>query len=71
MHLFHSYNLAKIVQVRFLLMNIVFAGAYDPLDPHGDIKIKWDLVSWTPDGYVVNTYKFTHLFSCYYVLKPR
>lgn len=28
------------------------AGAYDPLDPTGNITIKWDVVSWTPDGYV-------------------
>jgi hypothetical protein len=28
------------------------AGAYDPLDPNGNITIKWDIVSWTADGYV-------------------
>ncbi|XP_024182103.2 protein COBRA [Rosa chinensis] len=26
--------------------------AYDPLDPNGNITIKWDIISWTPDGYV-------------------
>jgi hypothetical protein len=26
--------------------------AYDPLDPRGNITIKWDVISWTPDGYV-------------------
>ncbi|CAM8921724.1 unnamed protein product [Rhodiola kirilowii] len=26
--------------------------AYDPLDPKGNITIKWDVVDWTPDGYV-------------------
>lgn len=26
--------------------------AYDPLDPNGNITIKWDVISWTPDGYV-------------------
>mgnify|MGYP004722816661 CR=1 FL=1 len=30
-----------------------FAAAYDPLDPNGNITIKWDVMSWTPDGYVV------------------
>ncbi|XP_066378624.1 COBRA-like protein 5 [Miscanthus floridulus] len=25
---------------------------YDPLDPRGNITIKWDVISWTPDGYV-------------------
>jgi len=29
--------------------------AYDPLDPNGNITIKWDIMSWTPDGYVVST----------------
>lgn len=28
--------------------------AYDPLDPHGNITIKWDIISWNPDGYVVS-----------------
>ncbi|KAI3702492.1 hypothetical protein L6452_28230 [Arctium lappa] len=27
--------------------------AYDALDPNGNITIKWDIISWTPDGYVV------------------
>ncbi|KAL5748986.1 hypothetical protein ACOSQ2_026283 [Xanthoceras sorbifolium] len=26
--------------------------AYDALDPNGNITIKWDLMTWTPDGYV-------------------
>lgn len=29
--------------------------AYDPLDPNGNITIKWDIMSWTPDGYVVSS----------------
>lgn len=32
----------------------MFPVAYDPLDPTGNITIKWDIVSWTPDGYVVS-----------------
>ncbi|CAL4914932.1 unnamed protein product [Urochloa decumbens] len=28
------------------------AVAYDPLDPNGNITMKWDVISWTPDGYV-------------------
>ncbi|KAL5748990.1 hypothetical protein ACOSQ2_026287 [Xanthoceras sorbifolium] len=31
---------------------LTFAAAYDLLDPHGRIDIKWDVMSWTPDGYV-------------------
>ncbi|KAH1074633.1 hypothetical protein J1N35_026961 [Gossypium stocksii] len=30
----------------------MFLDAYDPLDPTGNITIKWDIVSWTADGYV-------------------
>ncbi|KAH0885077.1 hypothetical protein HID58_061173 [Brassica napus] len=26
--------------------------AYDALDPTGNITIKWDIISWTADGYV-------------------
>ncbi|XP_022639362.1 protein COBRA [Vigna radiata var. radiata] len=34
--------------------------AYDALDPTGNITIKWDVISWTPDGYiaVVTMYNF-------------
>lgn len=35
-------------------MWINVAAAYDPLDPNGNITIKWDVMSWTPDGYVVS-----------------
>nr|CAB3500497.1 unnamed protein product [Digitaria exilis] len=31
-----------------------FAEAYDPLDPTGNITIKWDIMQWTSDGYVVH-----------------
>ncbi|KAG5039387.1 hypothetical protein JHK85_011863 [Glycine max] len=26
--------------------------AHDALDPTGNITIKWDVISWTPDGYI-------------------
>ncbi|KAK2420106.1 protein COBRA [Trifolium repens] len=29
-----------------------YAVAYDPKDPNGNITIKWDVIAWTPDGYV-------------------
>ncbi|KAM1009836.1 hypothetical protein ACFX13_046090 [Malus domestica] len=40
--------------------------AYDPLDPNGNITIKWDILSWTPDGYVAsvtlfNFQKYRHI----------
>lgn len=37
--------------VHFIVL--VLAEAYDPLDPNGNLTIKWDVISWTPDGYVV------------------
>ncbi|XP_043715623.1 COBRA-like protein 1 isoform X1 [Telopea speciosissima] len=46
----------------FLLSIFSFTSteAYDPLDPTGNITIKWDLIGWTPDGYVtvVTMYNF-------------
>jgi hypothetical protein len=30
------------------------AEAYDTLDPNGNITIKWDVMQWTDDGYVVS-----------------
>ncbi|WVZ57289.1 hypothetical protein U9M48_007694, partial [Paspalum notatum var. saurae] len=30
------------------------AEAYDPLDPTGNITVKWDIMQWTSDGYVVS-----------------
>ncbi|XP_077211270.1 protein COBRA-like [Tasmannia lanceolata] len=40
--------------------------AFDPLDPNGNITIKWDIIQWTPDGYVAvvtiyNYQKYRHI----------
>ncbi|GJX48904.1 RNA-directed DNA polymerase, eukaryota, reverse transcriptase zinc-binding domain protein [Tanacetum coccineum] len=32
--------------------------AYNALDPNGNITIKWDVMPWTPDGYVMVTETF-------------
>ncbi|GJY17640.1 COBRA-like protein [Tanacetum coccineum] len=42
------------------LVFVLLAEAYDALDPNGNITIKWDIISWTPDGYVavVTMYNF-------------
>uniref|UniRef100_A0A0E0LN24 COBRA-like protein n=1 Tax=Oryza punctata TaxID=4537 RepID=A0A0E0LN24_ORYPU len=44
-----------------LAATLSVAVAYDPLDPNGNITIKWDVMSWTPDGYVamvtINNYQ--------------
>lgn len=34
-----------------VLASLQCSGAYDPLDPFGNIAIKWDIMSWTGDGY--------------------
>ncbi|XP_059643504.1 COBRA-like protein 4 [Cornus florida] len=50
---YHSY-----AELKFTIWAILFimifshAEAFDPLDPFGNITIKWDVMSWTPDGYV-------------------
>ncbi|KAE9590303.1 hypothetical protein Lalb_Chr21g0318181 [Lupinus albus] len=38
----------------FILYSTCFTSteAYDPLDPNGNITIKWDIKSWDPDGYL-------------------
>ncbi|XP_073118679.1 COBRA-like protein 4 isoform X1 [Henckelia pumila] len=53
-----------------LLFGLLFSyiDAYDPLDPNGNITIKWDVMSWTSDGYVaavtVNNFQmYRHIMS--------
>ncbi|KAL7094624.1 hypothetical protein ACP275_11G115400 [Erythranthe tilingii] len=43
-----------LVSILFLLSSFTFTSteAYDALDPNGNITIKWDVTSWTADGYV-------------------
>nr|GMD34075.1 COBRA-like protein 4 [Ipomoea batatas] len=36
----------------FLFLIFPHAESFDPLDPFGNITIKWDVMSWTADGYV-------------------
>uniref|UniRef100_A0A0D9VVA4 COBRA-like protein n=1 Tax=Leersia perrieri TaxID=77586 RepID=A0A0D9VVA4_9ORYZ len=48
------------------LLLVPLAEAYDPLDPNGNITIKWDITQWTPDGYVAvvtiyNYQKYRHI----------
>ena len=38
----------------YIIGKTVLAEAYDALDPEGNITMKWDVMSWTPDGYVVS-----------------
>ncbi|KAK8686233.1 hypothetical protein V6N13_125260 [Hibiscus sabdariffa] len=41
-----------LAMAAFFAIIISQARAYDPLDPTGNITIKWDVISWTADGYV-------------------
>ncbi|KAH9621102.1 hypothetical protein KSS87_022901 [Heliosperma pusillum] len=47
--------------------------AYDPLDPTGNITIKWDVTQWNPDGYAAtvtmfNFQQFRHIQSPGWIL---
>lgn len=42
-----------VFSLDFVFMILV---AYDPLDPTGNVTIKWDVMSWTADGYVVSVF---------------
>ncbi|MCL7023171.1 hypothetical protein MKW94_000311 [Papaver nudicaule] len=37
-----------------ILDSSVLVSVHDPYDPTGNITIKWDVMSWTPDGYVAD-----------------
>lgn len=41
--------------IQLIYDDVLILAAYDPLDPNGNVTIKWDVVSWTPDGYVVSS----------------
>ncbi|CAN4081631.1 unnamed protein product [Withania somnifera] len=45
-----SIVLDQILVIHFTLF--YYVNAFDALDPNGNITIKWDVISWTPDGYV-------------------
>lgn len=57
----HGHSLWSYFAVSVLLL-VFFSttDAYDPLDPLGNITIKWDVMSWTGDGYtaVVTLYNY-------------
>ncbi|GAB2232816.1 hypothetical protein Droror1_Dr00011875 [Drosera rotundifolia] len=55
-------RLATMILLLFVLCFscLVSTEAYDPLDPNGNITIKWDIIQWNADGYVatVTMYNF-------------
>ncbi|EOY22123.1 Uncharacterized protein TCM_014317 [Theobroma cacao] len=42
----------SILVFSFIMSPLIFALAYDLLDLNASINIKWDIMSWTPEGYV-------------------
>ncbi|KAI3980146.1 hypothetical protein MKX01_033287 [Papaver californicum] len=57
--LFRVYNTISLVFFLFFSLSNTFifsaskgVTAHDPYDPTGNITIKWDVMNWTPDGYV-------------------
>lgn len=52
---FLQFSFSKELKNHALFWLVVSVSeAYDALDPNGNITIKWDIISWTPDGYVVS-----------------
>jgi len=57
---------AVLLAAALLLSAPTATEAYDSLDPNGNITIKWDIMQWTPDGYVAvvtmfNYQQFRHI----------
>ncbi|KAM3380847.1 COBRA-like protein 1 [Capsicum galapagoense] len=55
-----------LIALLLSLMCFTHTDAYDVLDPNGNITVKWDVKSWTPDGYVAiitiyNFQKYRHI----------
>ncbi|CAA7393403.1 unnamed protein product [Spirodela intermedia] len=53
-----SRSIPKVAGVVTLLVVLLCScltstEAYDALDPNGNITIKWDVMQWTPDGYIL------------------
>ncbi|KAM0838456.1 hypothetical protein ACQ4PT_060958 [Festuca glaucescens] len=59
-------RLSAAVALALLVAAVPSAEAYDPLDPNGNITIKWDIMEWTSDGYtavvsIYNYQKYRHI----------
>ncbi|KAI4343992.1 hypothetical protein L6164_011270 [Bauhinia variegata] len=56
----HSRGFAILLVLWLSCCTFTSTEAYDAVDPSGNITIKWDVISWTPDGYVavVTIYNF-------------
>lgn len=57
--IFSSLHHARIiVWIKSHNWDDFYADAYDALDPDGNITVKWDIISWTSDGYIVSLHYF-------------
>ncbi|KAL4184644.1 hypothetical protein AMTRI_Chr10g226560 [Amborella trichopoda] len=59
-------SIRLVITLLFFYLSFTSTEAYDALDPNGNITIKWDVMSWTPDGYVAvvsiyNLQQFRHI----------
>ncbi|XP_020577191.1 COBRA-like protein 3 [Phalaenopsis equestris] len=66
-------HFASFLALFLLFFSPESADAYDSLDPTGNITIKWDIMQWTPDGYVavvtINNYQqYRHIQSPGWIL---
>ncbi|KAK4742125.1 hypothetical protein SAY87_000126 [Trapa incisa] len=49
---FRSPSSRIIAALLISCSSFLISEAYDALDPNGNITIRWDIMTWTPDGYV-------------------
>lgn len=56
MFLFFIFYMLLVEVVKIILDEFLFwfADCYDPLDPHGNITVTFDIHQWTDTGYVVS-----------------
>jgi len=52
--LLHLYSVLLLIDILAFFFYVATAGAYDPLDPTGTVTMKWDIMFWTTDGYIVS-----------------
>ncbi|XP_057860812.1 COBRA-like protein 3 isoform X2 [Cryptomeria japonica] len=63
-----NWKCRLLLGLAFIFLSARTGDAYDPVDPNGNLTIKWDIISWTPDGYVavvrlVNYQQYRHIES--------
>ncbi|KAE9604429.1 hypothetical protein Lal_00042625 [Lupinus albus] len=51
-------ELKLVALIALCLILVSPADAFDPLDPTGNVTIRWDIMSWTSDGYLATVTLF-------------